>query len=397
MMKKLFTIMLALFVIMNAEANDGAFYAQGNHLIPINETTIRVQKEILTITLAPKVENQTHRFKVNVYYEFFNPGDAKDLLVGFEAVNYDEGNANAHPNIHNFKVVMNERDLPHQVKRFFYPLNKDGYVDYGKTTGYYKNGRFVEPTKEQWKAMEDENSPYYSWDAVPYYYVYYFDAHFNKGLNIIQHTYDFDGSDLVMEEYLFDYVLTAANRWANNGIDDFTLEISMGDRQSFAVQPTFFKSANEWTFTGKGKVGERKEMLYVNEGSVMFHVQSGSIVYHKKNFHPDGELRVSRDAFFLYDDEDMADDGFDGHDFFKSQYYNLNVFYDEDNPKSSLPSERKRVLKNMPFAYRGYVFKDQNLQRYFESTDWYIPDPNYKSDMTTMSMSEKSWIQYWSK
>ena len=397
-MKKLFAILFALFAFVDVKANDGAFYAQGNQLIPINETTIRVQKEILTITLAPKVENQTHRFKVNVYYEFYNPGEAKDLLVGFEAVNYDEGSANAHPSIHNFKVIMNNNNLPHQVKRFFYPLNENGYVDYGNIKGYYKNGRFVEPTKEQWKAMTDENSVYYAWDAVPYYYVYYFNAHFNKGLNIIQHTYDFEGSDLVMEEYLFDYVLTAANRWANNGIDDFTLEINMGDRQSFSVQPSFFKSASEWRFTGKGKVGERKEMLYVNEGSIIFHVQSGSIVFHKKNFHPEGELHVSRDAFYVYgDEESLADNGFDGEDFFKSQYYNLFMYVDENAKASSLPAERKRILKNMPFAYRGYVFKDKGLQRYFESTQWYIPDPNYKSDMTTMSKNEKNWIQYWSK
>ena len=136
-MKKLFAILFALFAFVGVKANDGAFYAQGNHLIPINETTIRVQKEILTITLAPKVENQTHCFKVNVYYEFYNPGEAKDLLVGFEAVNYDEGSANAHPSIHNFKVIMNNNNLPHQVKRFFYPLNENGYVDYGNIKGYY--------------------------------------------------------------------------------------------------------------------------------------------------------------------------------------------------------------------------------------------------------------------
>lgn len=396
-MKKLLTILLVLLAFSGVKANDGAFYAEGNQLIPITETTIRVQKEILTITLAPRVEYQTHRFKVNVYYEFYNPGEAKDLLVGFEAVNYDEGSANAHPSIHDFKVVMNNRFLPHQVKRFFYPLNKEGFLDYGTIKGYYKNGRFVEPTKEQWKAMEDEESPYYAWDAVPYYYVYYFNAHFNKGLNIIQHTYDFEGSDLVMEEYLFDYVLTAANRWANNGIDDFTLEINMGDRQSFSVQPSFFKNASEWSFTGKGKVGERKEMLYVNEGSVIFHVQSGSIVYHKKNFHPEGELHVSRDAFFVYDDEDMDDGGFDGGDFFKSQYYNLYNSYDDSTSASALSSERKRILKNLPFAYRGYVFQDKGLQRYFESTQWYIPDPSYKSDMSKMSKDEKSWIKYWSK
>lgn len=30
-------------------ANDGAFFAKGNHLIPINETDISVKKEILSI------------------------------------------------------------------------------------------------------------------------------------------------------------------------------------------------------------------------------------------------------------------------------------------------------------------------------------------------------------
>ena len=387
-MKKLFTILLALFAFVGVKANDGAFYAEGNQLIPITETTIKVQKEILTITLAPKVENQTHRFKVDVYYEFFNPGEAKDLLVGFEAVNYLEGNANAHPCIHDFKVVMNNKYLPHQVKRFFYPLDKEGYMNYGVMKDYYKNGRFVEPTKEMWKAMDDENSPYHAWDGVPYYYVYYFNAHFNKGLNIIKHTYDFEGSDQVMEEYLFDYVLTAANRWANNGIDDFTLEINLGDRQSFYVSPTFFKSASEWTFKGKGKVKDG--------GGNLFHVQSGSIVYHKKNFHPEGELHVSKTAFFIYGDEYMAEDGFEGGDFFKSQYYNLSCENTGSIAYSPLSSERKRILKNLPFAYRGYVFTDKSLQRYFESTDWYIPDPSYKSDMTTLSKDEKDWVQHWS-
>ena len=54
-MKKLLTILLVLLAFSGVKANDGAFYAEGNQLIPITETTIRVQKEILTITLAPRV------------------------------------------------------------------------------------------------------------------------------------------------------------------------------------------------------------------------------------------------------------------------------------------------------------------------------------------------------
>ena len=165
-MKKTITILLALLAIVSVKGNDGAFYSQGNQLVPITETTIRVQKEVLTITRVEKGEG-LHRFRVDVYYEFFNPGEGKDLLVGFEAANYEEG-GDTHPYIHDFKVVMNGKDLHHEVTRVFYPLDEDGYVRWGETVGYYQNGRFVEPTKEMWRAIHDQSSPYYSWDAVPY-------------------------------------------------------------------------------------------------------------------------------------------------------------------------------------------------------------------------------------
>ena len=403
-MKKLFTLVIALFVFAGVKANDGAFYSKGNQLVPITETTIKVQKEILTITRDLSGQG-LHRFKVNVYYEFFNPGPDKDLLVGFEAVTDAMGET--HPYIRDFKVVMNDVELPFEVSRIFYPLDKNNQINF-EMKDYYKNGHFVEPTKAMWEAMDDKNSPYYYYEdvsAVPYYFVYHFNAHFNQGLNIIQHTYDFNGSELVQEEYLFDYVLTAANRWANNGIDDFTLEINMGNRQSFSVSPTFFNNASEWTFTGKGKVGERKEMLYVCEDCPMFHVQSGSIVFHKKNFHPEGELHVVRDGFFISNYINFAEQErsfYDSEGFvnsMKSQYYNLSFgFYEgEELYTNSMLEEHIRILKNIPFAYRGYVFKNKDLQRYFESTDWYIPDPNYKADMTIMSDDEKFWIQFWSK
>ena len=404
-MKKLFTTLLALLALVGVKANDGAFYSQGNQLIPITESTIRVQMEILTITLD-QTGKGLHRFKVNVYYEFFNPGPAKDLLVGFEAITDD--NAVTHPYIHDFKVVMNDRELPHEVSRFFYPINKDNQLDF-EIKNYYKNGHFVEPTEAMWKAMKDPDSPYYYYEEVgmvPYYFVYHFNAHFNPGLNIIRHTYDFFGSDLVQEEYLFNYVLTAAKRWANNGIDDFTLEINMGDRQSFSVQPTFFKNANEWTFTGKGKVDERKDMLFVCEDCPMFHVQSGSIVFRKKHFHPEGELFVVRDSFYISESFDYRKKEersiYDPEGFvegFKTQYCNLALDPYDNTPinMSNMTAEQKRILKNIPFAYRGYVFKNQDVQRYFNSTDWYVPNPEYKSDMTTLSKGEKDWVQLWSK
>ena len=120
-MKKLFAILLTLFAFAGVKANDGAFYSDGNQLIPITETTIKVQKEILKITrVHDYVNGYGSLFQVNVYYEFFNPGAEKDLIVGFESPTPD-GNAffgtleeayAGQPFTYDFKVVMNGKNLP---------------------------------------------------------------------------------------------------------------------------------------------------------------------------------------------------------------------------------------------------------------------------------------------
>lgn len=413
-MKKPITIMLALLAIANAKANDGAFYSKGNQLIPITETTIHVQKEILTITRVPdSINGWGDLFKVDVYYEFFNPGPAKDLIVGFEATSAD-GNAYGgtldeayagQPFIYDFNVVMNDRKLPHQVAHVPYKYNGDYQFDYTiKTEDYYKNGKVQDMSKEQYneamaKIFESEEE-YLDWYGYLFYYVYHFNAHFNEGLNVIRHTYYSKGAEMVMMDYLFDYILTAANRWANNGIDDFTLILNMGDRESFSVAPTFFETPDELTFSGKGRVGEMREMIGMCENCPMFHVQTGSLVFHKKNFHPEGELHISSQGFYVFDyvgeggKVDYADSFVES---MKFQY--MNVYMDKDYPMdpTSFTAEQRRILKNVPFAYRGYVFKDKGLQRFFESSDWYVPDPGYNADMTTMTPGEKKWVKYWTK
>ena len=58
-------------------------------------------------------------------------------------------------------------------------------------------------------------------------------------------------------------------------------------------------------------------------------------------------------------------------------------------------TELKRILKNLPFAYRGYIFKTKALQDYFESTDWYLPNPAYKGDMEGFTEEERKWVEFW--
>jgi hypothetical protein len=270
-MKRLFAAFFALMYLWSY-ANDGEFYSEGNQLIPINDTTISVQKEILTIDRIPGKEYWDTKYAVTVYYEFFNPGDEKDVIVGFESIS-------AEGYIRNFKVVMNGDSLQHEVKCLQFPRDDDGQFKlYTPRTGYYKDGQFVE---DVWGP--DDNEEFYFYENLCFN-VYHFNAHFKKGVNIIQHTYIFDGAADNMSQYVFQYVLTAANRWANNGIDDFTLILNMGDDQTLYIEKSFFDSASEWTFDGTAEADNEKSSWQE------FHLNKGSLVFHKRKFHPDGEL-----------------------------------------------------------------------------------------------------------
>ena len=59
---------------------------------------------------------------------------------------------------------------------------------------------------------------------------------------MIKHTYNYDLSSSVYINYEFEYVLTAANRWANKQIDDFTLIIDIGEFETFSIYKSFFKN-----------------------------------------------------------------------------------------------------------------------------------------------------------
>ena len=63
MMKRIIIAVFCCLSALFASANDGVFYASGNQLIPITETEISVQKEVLTINRVGD------HLEVTVYYE----------------------------------------------------------------------------------------------------------------------------------------------------------------------------------------------------------------------------------------------------------------------------------------------------------------------------------------
>ncbi|MBL0152397.1 MAG: YARHG domain-containing protein [Chitinophagaceae bacterium] len=367
-MKKFLSVLLFTCFLIPANANDGVYFASGNHLIPVFESDITVRKEILTIK---KIRNQF--IEVTVYYEFFNPGADKTVLVGFEAAS-PSGDVDGtpkngmHPYMRDFTVNLNNQILSYKV----------AYVN---DSFYAKNGKINSMTlAEAKKGITNTNE-------VEFMYVYYFDARFKKGVNIVKHTYNYDLSGSVDLQYDFEYILTAAKRWANKQIDDFTLVVDMGEFEQFRINKYFFTNSSSWLINGIGKTTEFKAKpdTYPDQDATIFTIQKGNIIYQQKNFKPKGEL-------FIYTVNYIPEG-----DTFNAAEHTLPFSY-EIQDRISPPADdfSKKILKNLPFARRGYVFTNKELQQYFEKkADWYIPNPNYVPEVEIIHEKEKSWIEKW--
>ncbi|SHE52905.1 YARHG domain-containing protein [Pedobacter caeni] len=357
-----YILILFFFTLFSSRtfANDGAFYAKGNQLIPIKETDISVKKEILTLK---KVNDKF--IEVTVYYEFYNPKAEKTITVGFEAFS-PSGDVDGTPKnglhryMHDFTVVLNDQKLNYKV----------AYVE---DEAYARNGIIKSKSLAEIEESIDNTN------EVGFFYVYHFKAKFKKGLNIIKHTYKYDVSGSVDYNYDFEYVLTAANRWGNKQIDDFTLIVDPGEFETFNLDKTFFKASTDWKIDGVGKVSDVKALkdAFKKNDALRFHLQKGKIIFQRKNFKPRGELFLS--AKNEYGTEDL--------------FYLPFSYYQQDFIKEPTDELQKKILKNLPFARRGYVFKSVDLKKYYEQMDWYIPNPSYVADLQTITQIEKDWLK----
>jgi hypothetical protein len=366
-----FLSLLLLLSFSVSYSNDGAFRAAGNQLIPMYETDISVKKEILTINRI-----SSGKAAITVYYEFFNPKSNKELEVGFEATS-PMGDVSIrpvngqHPYITRFTVNMNGESIPFKVA-----IVSDSL--------YYNKGKFKSKTLAQTNKEINEN------DLVYFFYVYHFKALFKPGINIVTHTYTVDLSSSIYENYALEYILTAAGRWANRQIDDFTLQINMGEFQDLSIQNTFFSNAAEWQIptTAKSTVVKKKE----NDETDMteFIIRKGMLVFQKQHFKPIGQLYIHSFNYYFYNGpEDI--NTYDGLFNYKREGLPFSI-EDQDGIKKPANEPSKRILKNLPFARRGYIFKSPELQAYFEKQPWYKKDEKYEPVLAGLTQKEQAWL-----
>lgn len=390
MKKYLLISMMALAVnCQSAMANDGVYYVSGNHLIPLQETNISIKKEVLTITLC-----DDGFASVDVQYEMVNNGDPKTITMGFEAdVPYNDDNSFntdcTHPNITNFSATMNGQILSY----------KNGVVkDEDEDTDY------VPLDLKKWREPRESDPDYEENGAdmvhllynpstkeyTRYAYVYYFTANFKKGVNTIHHTYRFEMSSGVGRTFEVPYWLTPAMRWANHQIDDFTLRVKADNTtKHFLIDGKCFNPNGFKVTSGKGKVRTLAATDY-REKTVEVVLRNGTVEWHGTNFKTTENMSINS-ADQLYD---APKDAFLYYDSSNNYYpFTMNLWTpSEFGLKGDESKFISRLCRNLPYAHRGYVFKDPDLRKVFQSQWWYMPDPNFKPTESTFSPHEWEFI-----
>ncbi len=370
---------LALLAILSAtpaSANDSSYYASGNQIIPLQETDISVKKEVLTIK---RINDDDVR--VTVDYTFHNPGKEKTILMGFEAGS-PSGDANTnpldgkHPYIKNFSIEINKVKIPHKVSFF---LQDNQKLDNNQSLYTVEDLKKDMPPR----AKEIQETPYDINVVNEFFYVYHFPATFPMGDTSVIHTYDYAISSSVFISTSIDYLLTPALRWANKQIDDFTLIIDLGALQQYHISPDFFETTDSWTTQGRVKIGMEEvmhEQTTETSRAMTVWQHQGSVTFHAKNFKPKGELSLF--ANYTLNREEILD----------SKTIKISL---QDLPmigEMNLKDEfTRKVLENIPYARRGYVFKNAELKAFFEGQPWYMPDPDYKE--VALTEEEKTWLK----
>ena len=287
-------VILLLFPSLMVQANDAVYYASGSFLFPTRETDISVSKEILTITLQ-----KGDYASVDVYYEFANPGEAKTVLMAFDAgTTYNVfapfNRSGVHPFIKDFTVTMNGRHIAHRNAVIAEP--NDG----GKSDTQWD---YTKLDVNDWKAygeVSEEKLPIDGYlynprldSTISYSYAYFFDAPFREGKNVVHHTYRYHFSQYVMtNQFELPYCLVPAIRWANGQIDDFTLRIIDRRGDGFCLIDSVFSSAPFRAV--EGECWHLTDVYYNDQykydESLLLASENATLEWHARNFKPTDNL-----------------------------------------------------------------------------------------------------------
>jgi len=351
-MKKILLAILFCLLSIFTFANDWEFGSEGEHIIPLKGSNMSIKKEKITLKLTPD------GMLVNVKFTFDNP-TAENKIVGFvtpESGNggyYEEENVTRKPeplNIKNFKTTVNGKEVKSNVELLSKLLSR-GVLDNNIVTEYVK----AEKEKEF------------------YNYVYYFNADFKQGENVVEHSYFYTGSYGVYERD-FEYVVTTISKWKNQTVEDFEIEVHPGNY--FVKLPYSFWKDNKkinWEIVGKGKMVTIAPTKKSNDEDA-----NGFVRYKTKNFSPNQDFYMTRMDNILGFEYEYPEGKVQGYKF-KDKYFEIlrEVAY-SDYPEivdslKDLSDKDLDIVRNYPYAFAGYDFAKKDLKDYFSQFIWYSP------------------------
>jgi len=418
-------IVILLLLTIKVLANDSEYYTSGNQLVPLQSNDVRLDKEVLTITHS---KDYSFKFKVDVKYQLFNEGEARTTVIGFESVGQvgDAEPESFFENKYDDKKVLNAEKKAIKKETGNY---KNEYVTNFKVVA---NGQKVTYKTANVEAIEKDKytSPYVG-------SLYYFPVKLKKGVNTIHQTYHFSGQSSVYFTYEFTYILETAKRWKGGKIKDFTLILDMGDNEEFSLDETFFEGTKNWNVEN----GIVKHFDTSNDITCemncpaieKFYIYKGNAIFHQKNFIPNSTITLH--SFMLVDASPFdfkktslsfsrtkilktaidatsliilkaypyALRGARFKDAFLSNYYKKQPWYrenlqykkvltkDDKQWLSSIEIMKHKILRNLPFARRGYIFKDYHLNDFFETRKWYKENKKYIPKPSDLSDNELKW------
>jgi len=365
-MKKILLAILFCLLSIFTFANDWEFGSEGEHIIPLKGSNMSIKKEKITLKLTPD------GMLVNVKFTFDNP-TAENKIVGFvtpESGNggyYEEENVTRKPeplNIKNFKTTVNGKEVKSNVELLSKLLSR-GVLDNNIVTEYVK----AEKEKEF------------------YNYVYYFNADFKQGENVVEHSYFYTGSYGVYERD-FEYVVTTISKWKNQTVEDFEIEVHPGNY--FVKLPYSFWKDNKkinWEIVGKGKMVTIAPTKKSNDedatgleryGIIYLKLNNGFVRYKTKNFSPNQDFYMTRMDNILGFEYEYPEGKVQGYKF-KDKYFEIlrEVAY-SDYPEivdslKDLSDKDLDIVRNYPYAFAGYDFAKKDLKDYFSQFIWYSP------------------------
>ena len=377
-MKKILLAIMFCFLSIFTFANDWEFGSEGEHIIPLKGSNMSIKKEKITLKLTPD------GMLVNVKFVFDSP-NAENKIIGFvtpESGNGEEEDETTKPkrkpeplNIKNFKTTVNGKEVKSNVELLSKLLSK----------GVLDNNIIKEYTEKE---------------KTFYNYVYYFNADFKQGENVVEHSYFYTGSYGVYERD-FEYVVTTISKWKNQTVEDFEIEVHPGNY--FVKLPYSFWKDNKkinWEIAGKGKMVTIAPTKKSNDedatgleryGIIYLKLNNGFVRYKTKNFSPNQDFYMTRMDNILGFDYEFPEGKIQGYKF-KDDYFTTlreTIYDDYPNIVSSLKDLKDKdldIIRNYPYAFAGYDFAKKDLKDYFSQFIWYSPvgknvkiDPNFNN------------------